>query len=151
MNVRGDAALAVDRALTELERAKILGKFRRSNLNGAEVADILDILDNHDALLELREPFYEAGAHFRVRQELGWQDEADDDNAMRSAVIGMCVLAVALLTDAVPDTGQVVRLVRRAEAKPFDEREWLGRQPLPLRDDDYSTEAINRTVDDDSP
>lgn len=63
---RQDAAtkdvLAVDRALTDEERARFLAEVynRMPRLVGAHVADILDIWQNSDAFLGLTEPFWEA-------------------------------------------------------------------------------------------
>lgn len=110
-----DAALAVQRSMNVVTRERILSKFRGTNLNGAEVADILDILDNGDALLQLREPFYESGAANEVFGRLGW-DESNDDQlrAMRHKLVGYSALAVALLTDAVPTAGAVERMTRSA-------------------------------------
>ena len=56
--------LAVDRCLTPEERALFLTEVynRMPRLNGAHVADILDIWDSADAFLGLTEPFWEAHA-----------------------------------------------------------------------------------------
>lgn len=114
MTDRGDAALAVEAAMTEQEKNLILEKFRHSNLNGAAVADILDILDNGDALLELREPFYEDGAYDQAQEMLGWS------NRPRKPVLGMSVLAVALMTGTVPRPEQVVDLAQRVAIKEME-------------------------------
>jgi hypothetical protein len=55
--------LAVDRCLTDDERALFLSRVvtRMPRLDGAHVADILDIWQNCDAFLGLVEPFW--GAH----------------------------------------------------------------------------------------
>jgi hypothetical protein len=49
--------IAADKAVTPLERKAFLGHFPRQQ--GAHVADILDMLDNSDAYLEVVEPMYE--------------------------------------------------------------------------------------------
>lgn len=124
------AVLAIERWMPEEDRQKILDKIRHSNLNGAGVADVLDIFDNGDALLNLREPFYDDGLHEQVRAALGWPtQEADQEAYMasdhldrdaytaslwRSRLIGLSVLAVALLTDAVPTVEAVTDLVYAA-------------------------------------
>lgn len=115
-NATGDAAIAVEKALSNSDRARILDKFRHTNLNGAEVADILDILDDHDALLPLREPFHE-GAEDAVRVALGWPTSGEDDDQMRGAVLRMSALAIALLTNAMPTPGAVIRLTQSAWSK----------------------------------
>ena len=117
-DARTHAALAVEQALGEASRQRILAKFRHSNLDGADVADILDILDNGDALLELREPFYDDGADGEVRRFLDWP-VADEKvrgykRLLRHRLISYACLAVALLTDAVPEPGQVARLAGAA-------------------------------------
>jgi hypothetical protein len=67
--------------------------------------------------------------------------------ALVSAVGGADALFGTLFRQLQP--GQQV-IVRRES---FDEREWLGREPLPAkdpyRDDDYTPEAINRTTEQD--
>lgn len=108
----GDAALAVEAALTRSEQDSILAQFRHSNLDGADVADILDILSNQDALLEYTEPFYERGEDQTVRLILGWPME--DGQRWRSMVISMAVYAIALLEHRVPSISAVADLVRRA-------------------------------------
>lgn len=124
------AVLAIERWMPEEDRRKILDRFRHSNLDGAPVTDILDILDNRDALLALREPFYEEGLHEQVRAALGWPAQEDDQDAyfdmdrldrdaytaqlMRARLIGLAILAVALLTDAVPTVEAVTDLVYAA-------------------------------------
>jgi hypothetical protein len=111
-DARTHAALAIEQALGEASRQRILDRFRQSNLNGADVADILDILDNHDALLELREPFYEADGADEVRRRLDWPitDAEDYPTFLQHRLISYAALAVALLTDAVPTAGPVARL-----------------------------------------
>jgi hypothetical protein len=54
--------LAVDRCLTEDERALFLSRVvaRMPRLDGAHVADILDIWQSGDAYLSLTEPFWDA-------------------------------------------------------------------------------------------
>lgn len=113
------AVLAVEDALDPADKERILGKFRNSNLNGANVSDILDILDNHDALLELREPFYEDGQHDEAKRLNGWAilDENFVDTyetRLHSRLIGMACLAVAILTDKVPTPQAVASLARKA-------------------------------------
>lgn len=112
------AVLAIEAALGEASRQRILARFATSNLNGAAVADILDILDDSDGLLNLREPFYDGGAVEEVRFQLGWPSDAEEardyDAMLRRRLIGHAVLAVALLTSAVPTPGPVVRLTRAA-------------------------------------
>ncbi|HIH2745017.1 TPA: hypothetical protein ACYLN4_000686 [Burkholderia lata] len=49
--------IAADKAVTTDERKAFLGHFPRQQ--GAHVADILDMLDNSDAYLEVVEPMYE--------------------------------------------------------------------------------------------
>lgn len=109
----GDAALAVQRAMNVVTRERILSKFRGTNLNGADVADILDILGNQDWGLEYTEPFYE-GAEDACRVALGWPTRDEDSDSMRWALLGASVLAIALLTDAVPTPGAVIRMTRSA-------------------------------------
>lgn len=121
-DARTHAALAVEHALTEADRQRILGKFHHTGLDGADVADILDILDNHDALLNLREPFYDGGSADQAWQQLGWRQldwkgesiAYDYEHALRAALISYSCLAVALLTDAVPTLGPVTRLAGKA-------------------------------------
>ena len=62
-----DALLAVARALTEDETRQLLANTaaRWPRCAGADVADILDLTDNHGLFLETTEPFFEA------RQEIG--------------------------------------------------------------------------------
>lgn len=114
------SVLSVEQALSEPDRQKILGKFRSSNLNGAAVADILDILDNHDALLELREPFFEDGEQDVARRILDWPVLEDHDELdayltrLQSRLIGMSCLALAILTDKVPTPQAVASLARTA-------------------------------------
>jgi hypothetical protein len=52
-----DVWLAADAAVTEDERRAFLDRFPR--LRGAYVADVLDILDNHDEYLDVLEPMHE--------------------------------------------------------------------------------------------
>lgn len=124
------ATLAVEHALTEADRQRILARFHHTGLDGADVSDILDILSNQDALLELREPFYEGGGFEEARQALGWFDaDADADvlsytARLRLGLIGHSVLAVALLTGQVPTPGQVARLATKA-AEAAEQR-WPG-------------------------
>jgi hypothetical protein len=116
-DARTHAALAVEHALDEADRQRILAKFHHTGLDGADVADILDILDNHDALLELREPFYESGGDVEVWRTLDWPmpDEADDYAGwLRHRLVSYSCLAVALLTNAVPTPGPVARLAGKA-------------------------------------
>jgi hypothetical protein len=49
--------LAADKAVTPAEREAFLRHFPRQQ--GAHVADVLDMLDNSDAYLEVVEPMYE--------------------------------------------------------------------------------------------
>lgn len=115
-DVTSQAALAIQSALTEADRQRLLGKFHHTGLDGADVADILDILDNGDALLDLREPFYEDGGFQEALVGLGWTDTREDyAGRLRLRLVGFAVLAVALLTDAVPTAGSVSRLAARAE------------------------------------
>lgn len=104
----GDAALAVEAALTPEEKRTILDQFQYGPLNGAHVADILDILADHDALLELREPFYENGYDQAVQAYLG----RDID----PTILSMAVLAVALLAGQIPWTEVVADVAIRAMA-----------------------------------
>jgi hypothetical protein len=119
-DARTHAALAVEQALGEADRQRILDRFRHGNLNGADVADILDILGDHDELLELREPFYDNGADQQVRELLDWQAPGEGSldyvGRLRYRLISYSCLAVALLTDAVPTPGPVARLAGAAAA-----------------------------------
>jgi hypothetical protein len=56
-----DPLMAVVAALTEEQRAEIVARFVRANghWDGAEAADILDALTNHDSDLDVLEPFFE--------------------------------------------------------------------------------------------
>lgn len=94
-------------------RERILAQFKSTDLNGADVADILDILGDQDWGLQYTEPFYE-GAEDATRVALGWPTRDEDDDPMRWALLGASVLAVALLTNAVPTPGAVIRLARSA-------------------------------------
>jgi hypothetical protein len=119
-DVTTHAVLAIEDALTDDAKERILAKFRTSNLNGAPVADILDILDNGDALLELREPFFDNGGLERTCQLLGWSDEVDRTGTyaglLQRRLIGFATLALALLDDAVPEPPFVAALAAMAAA-----------------------------------
>jgi len=56
--------LGVEAILTQEERQQFLDKVFASNpqFRGAHVADVLDMFDNYDALLEVTEPLHEAHA-----------------------------------------------------------------------------------------
>jgi hypothetical protein len=130
-DVTTHAALAIGDALTDDAKERILAKFRTSNLNGAPVADILDILDNGDALLELREPFYEDGGADQAHWLLGWEPYSDDEPRtyevrLRHRLIGFATLALALLDDAVPKPPFVAALASMAAA--VAESRWPGGQ-----------------------
>lgn len=58
---RHAALMAVAHALTEAERASLLGNAvrRYHGLDGAEVADVLDLTTDHDEFLDKTEPFLE--------------------------------------------------------------------------------------------
>jgi hypothetical protein len=60
-----DALMAVARSLTPDETAAFLARLAPpgSRLHGAEVADLLDMLDQHDAWLDQIEPFYADNEH----------------------------------------------------------------------------------------
>jgi hypothetical protein len=113
--IRTRAVLAVERGMPLALRKAILARFRHSSLNGAAVADILDILDNHDYLLQYREPFYEDDQPTQVRQILDWPPEEDAlADHLRNRVIGYSVMAVALLDNTIPDPQDVATLALAA-------------------------------------
>jgi hypothetical protein len=58
---REAALLAVAHSLTEAERVLFLGRVARSypRLNGADVADVLELTVDHDMFLDQTEPFFE--------------------------------------------------------------------------------------------
>jgi hypothetical protein len=60
-----DYALAVERALCDEERARLLRRFLAYNprWRGTEVADVLATLNDGDAFLDLLEPLYEDHGH----------------------------------------------------------------------------------------
>lgn len=53
-----DLLLKADKVLTDAERAAFLARFPR--LQGAHVADVLEILVSHDENLDVIEPIFEA-------------------------------------------------------------------------------------------
>jgi hypothetical protein len=121
-DVTTHAALAIEAALTDDARQRILAKFHHTGLDGADVADILDILDNGDALLNLREPFYEDGGADEARRLLDWPLLEDHDaldtylSRLQARLIGFATLALALLNDAVPEPPFVAALAEMAAA-----------------------------------
>jgi hypothetical protein len=128
-DVTTHAVLAIEAVLTDAAKDRILAKFRTSNLNGAPVADILDILDNGDALLELREPFFDNGGLERTCQLLGWSDDVDRTGyagLLQRRLIGFATLALALLDDAVPEPRAVAELAAIAAVEAASR--WPGGQ-----------------------
>lgn len=101
---RQDAAtkdmLAVDRALTDEERARFLTEVynKMPRLQGAHVADVLDIWNNSDAFLGLVEPF--------------WEQHCEELDAIRGAVYA--VYAVLVLDDGSLKIETVRDLAQRA-------------------------------------
>jgi hypothetical protein len=115
-DIRTRAVLAIERAMPETDRQAILDRFRHSVLNGAAVADILDILDNHDFLLEYREPFYEDGHDHQVWAILQVPTVAYPEvmPPIQLRIMSYAVMARALLEQAVPNPQNVATLVRTA-------------------------------------
>jgi hypothetical protein len=89
-----DALMAVARSLTPDETAAFLARLAPpgSRLHGAEVADLLDMLDQQDAWLDKIEPFYEdnegqlpqvAGTRYALYALLGLGRELTVENLTR--------------------------------------------------------------------
>lgn len=131
-DARTKAVLAIERAMPPADRARILARFRNTNMDGADVADILDILADHDWGLEYREPFYESSAVNEAYQLLGWEPYSDDEPntlemKIRHSIVSHVTVAVALLTNAVPTAGAVSRMARSAAI--FAQVEtWTGKE-----------------------
>jgi hypothetical protein len=114
-NMICNAVLAVEHALTPDECDRILTDTARANphMQGAAVADVLDICSNADGALSWTEPFYED--HVDVDVETG------DDNAAallgissgNRALPGMVVLAAALLHRRVPTVDECRAIASR--------------------------------------
>lgn len=120
------AVLAVEAALTEEERAQILAATAGpgTSLHGAAVADVLDILANHDAHLEWTEPFYDsdprllavlyAAIDYDPEADLPGTPEGMYGQYLRGIVLSRAVLARALLMRERPDVQSVTTLAAKA-------------------------------------
>lgn len=93
-----DPVLAVEQALTAMERRIILERVAGTNLEGADVADLLDIWLDSDSYLQWTEPFWEGNPGVMP---------ADRE---RQRALAYCVLARAVLDRDVPKLGDVLRL-----------------------------------------
>jgi hypothetical protein len=96
--------LAVDRCLTDDERARFLAEVynKMPRLNGAHVADILDIWQSADAFLGLTEPF--------------WEEHRDELQRTRNIVYA--VYAALVLDDGSLRIETVRELAQRAGLPP---------------------------------
>jgi hypothetical protein len=97
-----DVCLAVQEALSYEERKKFLANTVRDNprLQGAKVADVLDILCDHNTYLDLVEPMYEAHHHATNSPQL----------------IGICTRAIAVVYGTSHTTwGRVALLVAQVD------------------------------------
>jgi hypothetical protein len=95
-----DAALqAVAHALTAAEREQFLAKTSRwPGMNGADVADILELTVDHDLYLEETEPFFEA-------------HEADLPPDTQAKIYALHAL---IILDQLPTLSRVLKLLSRA-------------------------------------
>jgi hypothetical protein len=112
------SALAVEAAMTEEDKARFLGLTAPpgSGLNGAAVADVLDIYADHDECLEWTEPFYDSVAYADVCASIGHVPEVrvvptPEQWYMHSMTVSHAVLARAVLEQGVPDMENVLALV----------------------------------------
>lgn len=103
-NAMTQDVLAVDRALTDEERALFLSEVfnRMPRLTGAHVADVLDIFENSDAYLPITEPF--------------WEAHGEELHRIRGAVYA--VYAALVLQDGRPTIEKVRELAQRAGLPP---------------------------------
>ncbi len=111
-----DALLAVARALTEDETRQLLANTaaRWPRCAGADVADILDLTDNHDLFLETTEPFFEAR-----------QGDLPDVRGLRYAAHALIILGRELTVPALLDLMGRAGLITTAGRQ--DDADWLRR------------------------
>jgi hypothetical protein len=100
---RHAALMAVASALTEQEQAVFLAKVAATwpRMVGAKVADVLDMMDDHDMFVDQTDPFFELHG-----EEFPWADI--NPCAPRFA------LYVLILLDQRPTVGRVLVLLQRA-------------------------------------
>lgn len=103
-----DIVLAVERGMTDDERSLVLSRWAKANPHyvGAHVADILDLLSDHDANLAQTEPW--------------WDDHGDKVPDAEKRLWGIAVIA-AVWTDPasaprIPSYDTVADFVERAKA-----------------------------------
>jgi hypothetical protein len=96
---RHAALMAVAHALTADERASLLGNAvrRYPGLDGAEVADVLDLTTDHDKFLDVTEPFLER-----------YSDQLPQDVRLNAAMHAIVLLGLKLTP------GRLVSLLQRA-------------------------------------
>jgi hypothetical protein len=113
VEMSANAVLAVEHNMTEAERAKFLNRMTvvhgNTHLEGAGVADILDMLYESDAYLGIVEPFYE-------QNEALWTDHPLDMKIRLSVATRGAVVLLELERGAfehVDPPEEMLPLVRR--------------------------------------
>lgn len=132
-DARTKAAFAVEEAMKPVDRYRLL-TYAVSNqpaFEGARVADVLDLYDDHDALLGWREPFTQKHGP-RVDAALDIE-VGSPTNLLRGFVAMYATLACAVLMEGEPLPQDVIELARNAVAIAEDDivRPALARSDLP--------------------
>ena len=117
---RTKAALAVEHVMPGGDKLAFMGWVVEQNpqFRGASIADVLDIYDDHDALLAWREPFWEKHAD-RVQAALGYNPDEDAGTPtyfLRAAIASYATLACAVLMEGEPLPADVITLAEQARA-----------------------------------
>ena len=110
------AAVRAEELLTSEERALVLGLCARlyPRLRGAGVADILDILWDHDQFLDYLEPFYEKNDPY-------WNPNRDQVLSYLSIAALLLVLASPMQTASAEFGGDLDKIVQqRMERKAYE-------------------------------
>jgi hypothetical protein len=108
------SVLAVEAAMSSEDKARFLAltAFPGSNLNGAAVADVLDLYADHDECLQWTEPFFDGDAIEAVYAAIDHVDDVrplptSEEWYMRAMVASRATLARAVLAQDVPDVESV--------------------------------------------